>query len=69
MSKRELDRLELIRRIQRKELSVVAAAELMSLSRSQVHRLMSGYRERGASALISTPTRQAKQPDAAGPSA
>ena len=54
MSKRVLDRLELIRRIERKELSVVAAAELVSLSRSQVHRLMSGYRERGAAALIST---------------
>ena len=54
MSKRELDRLELIRRIEAKELSVVAAAELMSLSRSQVHRLMGGYRERGVAALISS---------------
>ena len=53
MSKRELDRLELIGRIERKELSVISAAERMGLSRSQVHRLMRAYRERGAAALIS----------------
>ena len=53
MSKRELDRLELIGRIERKELSVISAAERMGLSRSQVHRLMCAYRERGSAALIS----------------
>lgn len=54
MSKREFDRLDLIRRIENREISVTAAAQLMGLSRSQVHRLMAGYRERGTVALIST---------------
>ena len=54
MSKRELDRLELIQRIEGREISVTTAARLMGLSRSQVHRLMVGYREHGAAALIST---------------
>lgn len=54
MSKRELDRQELIQRIEERAISVTAAARLMGLSRSQVHRLMAGYRQRGAGALIST---------------
>lgn len=54
MSKRELDRLELIRRVESREIGVVAAAQLMGLSRSQVHRLLTAYRKRGAAALIST---------------
>lgn len=54
MSKRELDRLELIRRIVDRQISVVTASELMGLSRSQVHRLVAGYRRSGANALIST---------------
>jgi hypothetical protein len=54
MSKRELDRLALIRRIVDRRISVVTASELMGLSRSQVHRLVAGYRQSGANALIST---------------
>lgn len=54
MSKRELGRLDLIQRIEAKDIGVTAAARLMGLSRSQVHRLLAGYRERGAAALIST---------------
>jgi glutathione S-transferase len=54
MSKRELDRLALIRRIVDRHISVVTASELMGLSRSQVHRLVAGYRQSGANTLIST---------------
>lgn len=39
MSKRKLDRLELIRRHQIYEIGIVAAAQLIGLSPSQVHRL------------------------------
>lgn len=53
MSKQELDRLELIHRIDAKELSVVAAAQLLGLSRSQMHRLVAIYRCDGANGLIS----------------
>ncbi len=53
MSKRELDRLELIRRIEAKALSVVGAARLLGLSRSQVHRLVAAYHRDGAPGLIS----------------
>lgn len=53
-SKPELDHLALIRRIVDRHISVVTASELMGLSRSQVHRLVEGYRQSGANALILT---------------
>ncbi|MBP2238636.1 hypothetical protein J2Z31_005173 [Sinorhizobium kostiense] len=43
MSQKELHRLELIQRIRGRSLSVVEAAELLRLSRSQVHRLLQAY--------------------------
>lgn len=53
MSKNELDRLDLIRRLETKELSVVVVADLLGLSRSQVHRLVTAYKHNGANGLIS----------------
>ncbi|SDA97648.1 Transposase [Sinorhizobium sp. NFACC03] len=52
MSQKELHRLELIQRI-RGSLSVVEAAELLRLSRSQVHRLLQAYDLAGADGLVS----------------
>ncbi|NRP75766.1 hypothetical protein ILFOPFJJ_06689 [Ensifer psoraleae] len=42
MSQKELHRLELIQQIRGRSLSLVQAAELLGLSRSQVHRLLQG---------------------------
>ncbi|MBY5691858.1 helix-turn-helix domain-containing protein, partial [Rhizobium leguminosarum] len=40
MSQKELHRLEVIQKIRDERLSVVQAAELVGVSRSQVHRLL-----------------------------
>lgn len=53
MSQKELHRLELIQRIRGRSLSVVQAAELLGLSRSQVHRLLQAYDQAGADGLVS----------------
>lgn len=53
MSQKELHRLELIQRIRGRRLSVVQAAELLRLSRSQVHRLLQAYDQAGADGLFS----------------
>ena len=47
------DRLELIQRIRGGSLSVVEAAGLLRLSRSQVHRLLQAYDLAGADGLVS----------------
>nr|WP_310422777.1 helix-turn-helix domain-containing protein [Mycoplana sp. BE70] len=43
MSQKELHRLEVVQKIRAQRLSVVQAAELLDLSRSQVHRLLQAY--------------------------
>lgn len=53
MSQKELHRLELIQRIRGRSLSVVQAAELLGLSRSQMHRLLQAYDLAGADGLVS----------------
>ncbi|TWA13403.1 winged helix-turn helix protein [Sinorhizobium medicae] len=53
MSRKELHRLELIQRISGCSLSVVEAAALLRLSRSQVHRLLQAYDLAGADGLVS----------------
>lgn len=53
MSQKELHRLELIQQIRRRSLSVVRAAEMLDLSRSQVHRLLQVYDRTGADGLAS----------------
>ena len=53
MSQKELHRLELIRQIRARRLTVVEAAGLLGLSRSQVHRLLQAYDLAGADGLVS----------------
>lgn len=53
MSQKELHRLEVIQKIYDRRLSVVQAAELLDLSRSQVHRLLQAYDRDGPSGLVS----------------
>ena len=53
MSQKELHRLEVIQKIRDERLSVVQAAELLDLSRSQVHRLLQAYDQDGPAGLIS----------------
>ncbi|NRQ16512.1 hypothetical protein BHMPCIPO_03772 [Ensifer sesbaniae] len=53
MSQKELHRLEVIQKINDRRLSVVQAAELLGLSRSQVHRLLQAYDRSGAAGLVS----------------
>ncbi|GAB1582023.1 ISNCY family transposase [Phyllobacterium phragmitis] len=53
LSQKELLRLEAIQKIREKRLSVAQAAELLHLSRSQVHRLLQAYDRDGAAGLAS----------------
>lgn len=53
LSQKELHRLEAIQEIRDRRLSVVQAAELLDLSRSQVHRLLQAYDQDGACGLVS----------------
>lgn len=53
MSQKELHRLEVIQKIRDQRLSVVQAAELLGLSRSQMHRLLQAYDHSGAAGLVS----------------
>jgi predicted HTH domain antitoxin len=45
MSKKELNRVEVLQRVSDGRLSVKAAAELMGLSRRQATRLLKAYRD------------------------
>ncbi len=58
MSQKELHRLEVVQKIHDRRLSVVQAAELLGLSRSQVHRLLQAYDCAGAVGLISKKRQQ-----------
>ncbi|GAA4133256.1 transposase-like protein [Aminobacter aganoensis] len=53
LSQEELHRLEAIQKVRDRRLSVVQAAELLNLSRSQVHRLLQSYDQDGAGGLAS----------------
>jgi transposase len=53
MSQKELHRLEVVQKIRGQRLSVVQAAEQLSLSRSRVHRLLQAYDRSGAAGLVS----------------
>lgn len=53
MSQDELNRLEAIQKIRAHRLSVIQAAELLRISRSQVHRLLQAYDRAGADGLVS----------------
>lgn len=51
MSKRELNRLDVLARLDSDRLTVLAAAGLMNVTSRQTYRLLSRYREGGASAI------------------
>lgn len=53
MSQNELHRLEAVQKIRERRLTVTRAAELLHLSRSQVHRLLQAYDRDGANGLVS----------------
>jgi transposase len=53
MSQKELHRLEVIQKIRDQRLSIIQAAELLGLSRSQVHRLLQAYDRFGEAGLVS----------------
>ena len=53
MSRREIERLEVIQRVCRKTLTQRRAADLLALSVRQVKRLLRAYRREGAAALAS----------------
>ena len=53
MSKKELDRIEVLQRVVDRRLSVAAAAGLMHLSLRQTSRLLSAFARNGAAGLIS----------------
>jgi hypothetical protein len=53
MSRKEIDRLEVIRRVLERRLSQVKAAELIGLSTRQVRRLSTAYEQLGPTALAS----------------
>ena len=51
MSQNELNRLEAMQKIRTNRLSVIQAADLLHISRSQVHRLLQAYDRAGADGL------------------
>lgn len=53
MSRKELDHLSIIQRVDRKELSQLNAAQMMGLSARQVRRWLVRYRTHGEQGLIS----------------
>ena len=53
MSKRELTRLEVVQRVQKRRLTQREAAALLGLSVRQVERLCRAYREHGVVGLVS----------------
>jgi transposase len=53
LSQNELRRLEVVQKIRERRLTVTQAAELLHLSRSQVHRLLQAYDRDGACGLAS----------------
>src|SRR3982074_3676007 len=51
MSKRELNRIDILARLDSGRLTTTAAADLMHLTQRQTHRLLKRYRDGGASAI------------------
>ncbi|HEY6465876.1 MAG TPA: helix-turn-helix domain-containing protein, partial [Candidatus Acidoferrales bacterium] len=54
MSKRELNRLDVLARLDSDRLSVAFAAGLMNITPRQTYRLLSRYRDGGASAIATS---------------
>ena len=62
MSERELQRVEVLSGVVAGRMTVVGAATALSMSRRQVHRLLTLYRVRGGHGLAPQSTRAAVQP-------
>jgi len=58
MSQKELHRLEVIQKIHDQRLSVVQAASVLGISRSQMHRVLKAYETDGMPGLISKKRQQ-----------
>ena len=56
MSKRELNRLDVLARLDSDRLTARAAAELMAITPRQAYRLLRRYRDGGASAVANQPS-------------
>lgn len=65
LSRKELDRLQIMTRIAEKRLTRTRAAELLRMSERQVRRLYAAYQARGAAGLASAQARPSKPPSAA----
>jgi transposase len=52
MSQKELDRLQIIKQIERKELGVDEGADLMEISQRQTYRVLKKVREEGSKGII-----------------
>lgn len=52
MSQNELNRLEAVQKIRERRLRVTQAAQMLNLSRSQMHRLLTAYDQDGANDLV-----------------
>jgi hypothetical protein len=64
MSKQEFSRVDVLLRVQSGHLRVSDACVLIGLQRRQVFRLLRGFRQDGATSLLSQARRQAQQPRA-----
>jgi predicted DNA-binding protein (UPF0251 family) len=53
MSRREIDRMQVLRDVMAEHLTVRDAAQLMGMTRRHVFRLLKGFRQRGPAALVS----------------
>jgi hypothetical protein len=51
MSKRELNRIDVLARLDGRRLTTLAAADLMRVTQRQTHRLLNRYRDGGAAAI------------------
>jgi predicted DNA-binding protein (UPF0251 family) len=54
MSRLEIDRMQVLRDVMARHLTVRDAAQLMRMTRRHVFRLLKGFRQRGPAALVSS---------------
>src|ERR1700682_2604420 len=62
MSKRELNRIDILARLDGGRLTPAAAADLMRLTQRQTQRLLKRYRDGGAAAIATSPQRRPRLP-------
>ena len=62
VSKRELNRIDVLARLDGHRLTASAAADLMRVTLRQTHRLLKRYRAGGAAAIATSPQRRPRLP-------